>query len=128
MRGGFYVGMHPRAGKYSHAEMSSLLDGIRGKQLPEAALICNFPAPTANDPALMEYGDVVTFFHEFGHLMHHVLGGQQRWAGISGITMDADFGESPSQMLEEWSRSPQVLASFARHSNTPESNPSHIVP
>ncbi len=127
MIGRFYLDMHPRAGKYSHAEMSSLLDGIRGKQLPEAALICNFPAPTANDPALMEYGDVVTFFHEFGHLMHHVLGGQQRWAGISGITMEADFGEAPSQMLEEWMRSPQVLASFARHYKTGEGIPGDVV-
>ena len=61
----------------------------------------------------MDYGDVVTFFHEFGHLMHHILGGQQQWAGISGITMEADFVEAPSQMLEEWMRSPQVLAVFA---------------
>ena len=61
----------------------------------------------------MEYDDVVTFFHEFGHLMHRILGGQQQWAGISGITMEADFVEAPSQMLEEWMHSPQVLASFA---------------
>ncbi len=127
MIGRFYLDMHPRAGKYTHAEMSALLDGIRGKQLPEAALICNFPAPTANDPGLMEYGDVVTFFHEFGHLMHHVLGGQQPWAGISGITMEADFGEAPSQMLEEWMRSPQVLASFARHYKTGETIPGDVV-
>ncbi len=49
----------------------------------------------------MEYDDVQTFFHEFGHLMHMILGGQQRWAGISGITMESDFVEAPSQMLEE---------------------------
>ena len=66
----------------------------------------------------MEYGDVVTFFHEFGHLMHWILGGQQQWAGISGITMESDFVEAPSQMLEEWMRSPQVLAKFARHYQT----------
>jgi thimet oligopeptidase len=63
----------------------------------------------------MEYGDVVAFFHEFGHLMHWILGGQQAWAGVSGITMESDFVEAPSQMLEEWMRSPQVLAKFARH-------------
>ena len=66
----------------------------------------------------MEYSDVVTFFHEFGHLMHWILGGQQEWAGISGITMESDFVEAPSQMLEEWMRSPQVLAKFARHYKT----------
>jgi thimet oligopeptidase len=125
--GRFYLDMHPRPGKYSHAEMAPVLDGILGKQLPEAILVCNFPAPTADDPGLMEYGDVVTFFHEFGHLMHHILGGQQKWAGISGISMEGDFVEAPSQMLEEWMHSPQVLASFARHYKTGEPIPAELV-
>jgi thimet oligopeptidase len=125
--GRFYLDMHPRPGKFTHAEMSPVLDGIRGKQLPEAILICNLPAPTATDPGLMEYGDVVTFFHEFGHLMHWILGGQQQWAGISGITMESDFVEAPSEMLEEWMRSPQVLASFAHHYKTGEVIPADLV-
>jgi len=125
--GRFYLDMHPRPGKYSHAEMAPVLDGIRGKQLPEAILVCNFPAPTATDPGLMDYGDVQTFFHEFGHLMHHILGGQQPWAGISGITMESDFVEAPSQMLEEWIRSPQVLAKFAHHYQTGEPIPADLV-
>jgi thimet oligopeptidase len=125
--GRFYLDMHPREGKYSHAEMSPILDGIRGKQLPEAVLICNFPRPTDSDPGLMQYGDVQTFFHEFGHLMHWIIGGQQQWAGISGITMEADFVEAPSQMLEEWIQSPQVLASFARHYKTGETIPAELV-
>jgi thimet oligopeptidase len=125
--GRFYLDMHPRPGKYSHAEMAPVLDGIRGKQLPEAILVCNFPAPTADDPGLMDYGDVQTFFHEFGHLMHHILGGQQPWAGISGISMESDFVEAPSQMLEEWIRSPQVLAKFARHYKTGEPIPAELV-
>jgi thimet oligopeptidase len=125
--GRFYLDMHPRPGKYSHAEMATVLDGIRGKQMPEAILVCNFPEPTATDPGLMEYSDVVTFFHEFGHLMHWILGGQQRWAGISGISMEADFVEAPSEMLEEWMHSPQVLASFARHYKTGEPIPAELV-
>jgi thimet oligopeptidase len=125
--GRFYLDMHPRPGKYSHAEMAPVLDGIRGKQLPEAILVCNFPAPTATDPGLMDYGDVSTFFHEFGHLMHHILGGQQQWAGITGISMESDFVEAPSQMLEEWIRSPQVLAKFARHYKTGEPIPAELV-
>jgi thimet oligopeptidase len=127
MIGRFYLDMHPRPGKYSHAQMAPILDGIRGKQLPEAILICNFAQPTATDPGLMNYGDAVTFFHEFGHLMHHILGGQQQWAGISGITMEADFVEAPSQMLEEWMKSPQVLASFARNYKTGEPIPAELV-
>ena len=125
--GRIYFDMHPRPGKYSHAEMLPVLDGIRGKQLPEAILVCNFPVPTATDPGLMDYDDVVTFFHEFGHLMHWTLGGQQPWAGISGISMEADFGEAPSMMLEEWMRSPQVLASFAHHYKTGEPIPAELV-
>jgi len=125
--GRFYLDMHPRPGKYSHAEMAPVLDGIRGKQLPEAILVCNFPAPTATDPGLMDYGDVQTFFHEFGHLMHHILGGQQQWAGITGITMESDFVEAPSQMLEEWIRSPQVLAKFAKNYKTGEPIPAELV-
>jgi thimet oligopeptidase len=125
--GRFYLDMHPRPGKFSHAEMAAVLDGIRGKQLPEAILVCNFPVPTATDPGLMDYGDVETFFHEFGHLMHHILGGQQAWAGISGISMESDFVEAPSQMLEEWLRSPQVLAKFAHHYKTGEPIPAKLV-
>jgi thimet oligopeptidase len=127
MTGRFYLDMHPRPGKYSHDAMAEALDGIRGKQLPEAVLMCNFPEPTATDPGLMSYDDVVTFFHEFGHLMHHILGGQQQWAGISGITMEADFVEAPSQMLEEWMHSPQVLASFAHQYQTGEPIPAELV-
>jgi len=125
--GRFYLDMHPRPGKFSHAEMSAVLDGIRGKQLPEAILVCNFPEPTATDPGLMDYGDVQTFFHEFGHLMHHILGGQQQWAGVSGIAMESDFVEAPSQMLEEWIRSSQVLAKFAHHYKTGETIPADLV-
>jgi thimet oligopeptidase len=125
--GRFYLDLHPRPGKYSHAEMAPVLDGVRGKQLPEAILVCNFPVPTATDPGLMDYGDVETFFHEFGHLMHHILGGHQQWAGISGISMESDFVEAPSQMLEEWIRSPQVLAKFARNYKTGEPIPAELV-
>jgi thimet oligopeptidase len=126
MSGRFYLDLHPRPGKYSHAEMVPVLDGIRGKQLPEAILVCNFPVPTADDPGLMEYADVVTFFHEFGHLMHWIVASQQ-WAGVSGLTMESDFVEAPSQMLEEWMRSPQVLASFAHNYKTGEPIPAELV-
>jgi thimet oligopeptidase len=127
MIGRIYLDMHPRPGKFSHAEMSPILDGIRGKQLPEAILICNFPPPTAKDAGLMEYSDVVTFFHEFGHLMHWILSGQQHWAGTGALNLESDFVEAPSEMLEEWMRSPQVLASFAHHYKTDESIPAELV-
>src|SRR5262249_32438245 len=127
MIGRFYLDMHPRKGKYSHAEMVPVKDGIKGKQLPEAALVCNFPIPTADDPGLMEFGDVETFFHEFGHLMHMILGGQQQWAGIAGISMEADFVEAPSQMLENWMHNAAVLSAFAKNYKTGETIPADLV-
>ncbi len=68
----------------------------------------------------------MTFFHEFGHLMHWMLSTQQ-WAGISGISMESDFGEAPLEMLEEWMHSPQVLATFAKHYKTNEPIPAELV-
>ena len=61
----------------------------------------------------MEHRDVVTLFHEFGHLMHHVLGGRQEWARFSGVATEWDFVEAPSQMLEEWAWDADVLQTFA---------------
>ena len=123
----FYLDMHPREGKDKWFSAAPLVPGIRGRQYPEAALICNFPGGKDGDPGLMQYSDVVTYFHEFGHLMHAILGGEQPWAGISGIRTEWDFVEAPSQMLEEFFRDPKLLASFARHYETGETLPAEIV-
>jgi len=112
--GSFFLDMHPRDGKYKHAATFPIRTGVAGKQLPEAALVCNFPGGDGT-PGLMEHGDVVTFFHEFGHLLHHLLGGRQKWLGISGLNVEWDFVEAPSQMLEEWAWDGVVLESFARN-------------
>ena len=125
--GRFYLDMHPREGKDKWFSAAPLIPGIRGRQLPEAALICNFPGGKADDPGLMQYSDVVTFFHEFGHLMHAILGGQQQWAGVSGIATEGDFVEVPSQMLEEFFHDAGLLASFARHYQTGEPIPAELV-
>jgi thimet oligopeptidase len=130
--GRFYLDMHPREGKDKWFSAAPLIPGIRGRQLPEVALICNFPGGksddrNSDDPGLMQYSDVVTFFHEFGHLMHAILGGQQTWAGVSGIATEGDFVEVPSQMLEEFFHDAQLLASFARHYETGEPIPSALV-
>jgi len=115
-----YLDMHPREGKDKWFSAAPLVPGIRGRQYPEAALICNFPGGKEGDPGLMQYNDVVTYFHEFGHLMHAILGGHQEWAGISGIRTEWDFVEAPSQMLEEFFRDPKLLSSFAHHYETGE--------
>lgn len=125
--GRIYLDMHPREGKSKWFSECSLVGGVLGRQIPEASLVCNFPQPTADDPALMQYSDVVTYFHEFGHLMHEVLGGQQRWAGQSGIATEGDFVEVPSQMLEEFFEDAELLRTFARHYQTGEPIPFETV-
>jgi thimet oligopeptidase len=127
LSGRFYLDMHPREGKDKWFSAAPLIPGIAGRQLPEVALICNFPGGRTDDPGLMQYNDVVTFFHEFGHLMHAILGGQQPWAGTSGIATEGDFVEVPSQMLEEFFHDARLLASFARHYQTGEPIPEALV-
>jgi thimet oligopeptidase len=125
--GRFYLDMHPREGKDKWFSAHPVVTGVKGRYLPEAALICNFPGGEAGDPGLMQYSDVVTFFHEFGHLMHAILGGHTEWAGISGFATEGDFIEVPSQMLEEFFRDEKVLQSFARHYQTGEILPSETI-
>jgi thimet oligopeptidase len=119
--------MFPREGKYRHFAQFTLVSGQRGKRLPEGVLVCNFPRPGPGGPALLDHGDVRTLFHEFGHLLHHVLGGRTRWSAHSGVQTEWDFVEAPSQMLEEWTWDPGVLASFARHFETGEPIPADLV-
>jgi thimet oligopeptidase len=125
--GRFYLDMHPREGKDKWFSAAPVVTGVRGRALPEAALICNFPHPEEGDPGLLQYNDVVTFFHEFGHLMHAILGGQTEWAGLSGFATEGDFIEVPSQMLEEFFRDEKLLQAFARHYQTGETLPSEII-
>ena len=124
--GRFFLDLFPREGKYKHAAQFTLASGVRDGTLPEAALVCNFPRPS-REAALLDHGEVVTFFHEFGHLLHHLLGGHTRWRGISGVRTEWDFVEAPSQMLEEWCWDASVLRRFARHVETGEAIPAALV-
>ena len=128
----FYMDMHPRENKFKHAAMFHVSEGVVGvdeddSRLPEAALVCNFPEPTEGDPGLMLHGQVTTFFHEFGHLLHHLFGGRQRFQAFSGIATEYDFVEVPSQMYEEWAWDTGVLQRFARHYQTDEPIPDELV-
>jgi thimet oligopeptidase len=107
LAGRIYLDLHPREGKFKHAAQFDLVGGVTGRQLPEGVLVCNFPR------GLMEHTDVVTLFHEFGHLVHHILAGNQRWIRFSGVATEWDFVEAPSQMLEEWAWDAEILRSFA---------------
>jgi thimet oligopeptidase len=125
--GRIYLDMHPREGKDKWFSAGPVLPGIAGRQMPEGMLICNFSGGTAGDPGLMEYDEVVTFFHEFGHLMHHILGSQGQWSGAGGFNVESDFVEAPSQMLEEMFHDTAILQSFGKHYQTGETLPASLI-
>ena len=111
--GRFYFDSHPRPGKYEHANSVPLRAGTAAGQIPVGILVMNLPAG-GHATGLMEHGDVETFLHEYGHLLHGIFGGQnQRWAGQSGVATEWDFVEAPSQMLENWVYDYDTLARFA---------------
>lgn len=109
--GRIHLDLHPRARKYNHAAQFDLVSGVLDRQLPEGVLVCNFPR------GLMDHRDVVTLFHEFGHLLHHVFAGRHRWVRFSGVATEWDFVEAPSQMLEQWAWDADVLRTFASDEN-----------
>ena len=111
MLGRIYLDLHPREGKYKHAAQFTVANGLAGRQLAEGALVCNFSR------GLMEHDHVVTLFHEFGHLVHHVLAGGGEWTRFSGVATEWDFVEAPSQMLEEWAWDADILRSFATNAD-----------
>lgn len=121
-----FLDMHPRPNKFKHAAMFDLTTGV-GDDPPQACLVCNFPAPTADDPALLLHRDVETFFHEFGHLLHHLFAGRQRYLAFAGIATEWDFVETPSQLYEEWAWDTGVLQRFARHHESGEPIPAELV-
>jgi thimet oligopeptidase len=112
--GRIHLDLHPRDRKFNHAAQFDLVPGVRDRQLAEGVLVCNFPR------GLMDHDEVVTLFHEFGHLVHHVLAGRHEWVRFSGVSTEWDFVEAPSQMLEEWAWDARVLQLFATdsHGNT----------
>jgi thimet oligopeptidase len=107
--GRFYLDMHPRDGKFQHAAMFPFVNGIEGQQLPVAGLVCNFPSGSGP----MQHSQVVTFLHEFGHLIHWMFAGHQDWSNVSGISTEWDFVEAPSQMLQEWVWDYDTISAFA---------------
>jgi len=111
--GRFYLDMHPREGKFQHAAMFPFVNGIEGQQLPVAGLVCNFPS--GSEP--MQHSQVVTFLHEFGHLIHWMFAGHQDWSNISGINTEWDFVEAPSQMLQEWIWDYDTISVFAKNAD-----------
>src|SRR5437868_7773260 len=99
--GMFYLDMFPREGKFNHFAEFGIISGKQlsdGKyQRPVAALLCNFPPPSADKPSLMTHSDVETLFHEFGHCLHEITT-RAKYGRFAGTHVPGDFVEAPSQM------------------------------
>lgn len=119
--GRIYLDMHPREGKFTLCGVSDLRLG--GGAVPEVALVCNFPGGTEGDPGLLQPFVMPGFFHEFGHLVHFLFQGRSAMNG----SVEWDFIEAPSQLLEMWVGDPAVLRSFARHYETGEPIPEEMI-
>lgn len=126
----FYMDLYPRPGKFGHAAAFTLSSGRRlsndGYQRPISAIVANFTKPTDSSPSLLRHTEVVTLFHEFGHILHQTLT-SSRYTRFSGTRVERDFVEAPSQMLEHWCWQPDMLSSFSRHYETGDPLPTSMV-
>ncbi len=119
----FMLDLYPRKNKYGHACANEIItgriEGWRGEEYnaPLALMIANFPKPRPKVPSLLSHGDVETFFHEFGHVMHATLT-KGRYVSQSGYNTVWDFVEAPSQMLENWVWDRRMIKLLSRHYKT----------
>ena len=121
--------LFPRPNKYSHACHASIVHGVIGgeKQIPVVSVVlANFQKQTKTKPSLLKRDEVETFFHEFGHAIHALLGATQM-GSFSGTSVKRDFVEMPSQMLEEWLWDANILKKVSGHYETGEPLPDDLI-
>lgn len=126
-----YTDFHPRAGKRSGAWMTSYkgqwIDQQTGdNSRPHVSLVMNFTKPTQDKPALLTFGEVETFLHEFGHSLHGMFA-NSTYESLSGTNVYWDFVELPSQFMENFATEKEFLHTFARHYQTGELIPDELV-
>jgi len=124
--GQFYLDPYSRETKRGGAWMDEAVTRQRipgGLRTPVAHLVCNFPAPVGNKPALFTHDEVITLFHEFGHGLHHLLSRVDD-LGVSGIRgVEWDAVELPSQFMENFCWERDVLARTTAHVDSGEPLP-----
>lgn len=121
--------MYPRPNKFSHAAQLAIIPALikNDKRFVGVTVVmANFPQSTDDKPSLLRRNDVETFFHEFGHALHSLLGATNL-ASYAGTNVKRDFVELPSQILEEWLYDPMILKKVSKHYQTGESLPDDII-
>ena len=132
-RGGATVGLwyfdpYARTGKRSGAWMSDYRgqERLDGPVIPIVSNNCNFVKPPPGEPALISWDDATTLFHEFGHALHGLCS-DVTYPSLAGTRVARDYVELPSQLLEHWLSTPEVLGRFAIHSTTAAPIPAELV-
>lgn len=127
--GGFFFDLFPRETKRDGAWMGGVIDRLPGTSLElenVAVVVANVTPPrSASQPALLNHREVETLFHEFGHMMHHVLS-EVPIRSLAGTRVVSDFVELPSMIMENWCWEKEALDRFARHFETGEPIPDAI--
>lgn len=126
--GTFFLDLYPRPNKYTHFETAPIAQYCvdNGKEtLPVGTLICNFPEGTATQPSLLDHQDVITMFHEFGHLIHFLLC-HPKISGQYAFSVKGDFVEAPSQFLENFCWNYDCLKLFAKNYKTDQVLPKSL--
>lgn len=119
----FYGDFFARDSKSGGAWMGNFVEqSTLNETQPVIYNVCNYQKPTAGQPALLLWDDVITLFHEFGHTLHGLFA-SQRYASLSGTNTPRDFVEFPSQINEHWASHPVVFDRYARHYATGEKMP-----
>lgn len=114
----FFLDLFPREGKYGHAAVFPIVPGLElpggDYQKPIVGMVCNFNKPSKKNPSLLSHDEVATYFHEFGHVVHGVLT-KAKYGSQSGTSVQRDFVEAPSQMLENWVWDEKILTLLSGH-------------
>lgn len=125
----FYTDFFPRETKKGGAWMTNYREqGLWGSKVmrPHISIVCNFTKPTPTKPSLLNYDEVRTLFHEFGHALHGMLS-KCTYRSLAGTNVYWDFVELPSQIMENWVGEKEGLDLFARHFETQEPIPAELV-